>query len=96
MRWTKACAVTSLAVAAVAIVYLGFIFVESRNAFRAEMAVLTCSQLKRQYGVDYVCQQENTTLEYAMSSVFAVAGLLSSLILLRAAKGKSSKTAGSA
>jgi hypothetical protein len=44
--------------------------------------------MKRQYGQDYRCAQENTTLEYAASGGIAVVGLITSLALFRAAKPK--------
>ena len=88
MNRTKAAAIMALMVTAMAVGYLGFVFVEDRIAFRAEVAILTCSQMKRQYGQDYRCTQENTTLEYAVSGSIAVVGLMTSLALFRAAKPK--------
>jgi hypothetical protein len=88
MNLTKAAAIIALIVTAIAVGYMGFVFVEDRIAFRAEVAILTCSQMKSQYGQDYRCAQENTTLEYAVSGSIAVVGLITSLALFRAAKPK--------
>ena len=85
MNLTKAAAIIAPIVTAIAVGYMGLIFVEDRIAFRAEIAILTCSQLKRQYGPDYPCYPENTTLEYEVSGGVAVVGLITSLALFRVA-----------
>ncbi len=84
----KIAAAIFLLVSLVSLGYMVFVFLENRSGFRAEMAIMACSQLKRQYGPDYVCVQENTTLEYAVSGGIALVALLASLALFRAARAE--------
>jgi hypothetical protein len=85
MNLTKLAAIVALIVTVIAVGYMGFIFIEDRIAFRAEIAVLTCAQMKSQYGPEYVCRQENTMLEYGVSGGIALVGLIASIALFRAA-----------
>jgi hypothetical protein len=88
MNLTKAAAIIALVVSALAVGYVGFVFIEDRIAFRAEIAILTCSQMKRQHGADYPCEQENTAREYEVSGSIALVGLITSLALFRAGRRK--------
>jgi len=88
MNPIKVAAMVALMATVIAVGYMGFIYVEGRITFRAEMAVLSCAQLKTQYGPAYSCEQENTRLEYEVAGGIAVVGLIAWLTLSRAAKPK--------